>query len=98
MLVSLWTHVMLVLFTTRYLAYDVQVSPVYKTEISGRGDPLRWPRDTLYPLKLALPSKTSGGRSLGIVRLRTKTTPVSIRIVIWILNKQYERVWTGLNC
>jgi hypothetical protein len=24
-----------------------------KTEINGRGDPLRWPRDTLYPQKLA---------------------------------------------
>jgi hypothetical protein len=39
----------------------------------GRGDPLRWPRDTLYPQKLALTSPTSGGRPVGIVRLRTKT-------------------------
>jgi hypothetical protein len=38
-----------------------------KTEINGRGDPLRWPRDTLYPQKLALASLTSGGRSVGIV-------------------------------
>jgi hypothetical protein len=38
----------------------------------GHGDPLRWPLDTLYPLKLALTSPTSGGRSVGIVRLRTK--------------------------
>jgi hypothetical protein len=30
----------------------------------GRRDPLRWPRDTLYPQKLALTSLTSGG-SLG---------------------------------
>jgi hypothetical protein len=30
-----------------------------------RGDPLRWPRDTLYPQKLALTSPTSGGRSVG---------------------------------
>jgi hypothetical protein len=36
------------------------------------GDPLRWPRDRLYPQKLALTSPTSGGRSVGIVRLRTK--------------------------
>jgi hypothetical protein len=36
------------------------------------GDPLRWPRDTLYPQKLALTSPTSGGLSVGIVRLRTK--------------------------
>jgi hypothetical protein len=47
-------------------------APVLKTEINGRRDPLRWPRDTLYPQKLALTSPTSGGRSVGIVRLRTK--------------------------
>jgi hypothetical protein len=28
-------------------------NPVLKAEINGRGDPLRWPRDTLYPQKLA---------------------------------------------
>jgi hypothetical protein len=32
---------------------------------------LRWPRDTLYPLKLALTLPTSGGRSVDRVRLRT---------------------------
>jgi hypothetical protein len=42
-----------------------------KTEINGRGDLLRWPRD-LCPLKLALTSPTSGGRSIGIARWRTK--------------------------
>jgi hypothetical protein len=41
------------------------------------GDPLRWPRDTLYPQKLALTSPTSGSRSVGIVRLRTKATEYS---------------------
>jgi hypothetical protein len=40
----------------------------------GRGDPLHWPRDTLYPQKLALTSPTSGGRTVGIVRSRTKAT------------------------
>jgi hypothetical protein len=40
-------------------------------QINGRGKPLRWPRDTLYPQKLALTSPISGGRSVGIVRLRT---------------------------
>jgi hypothetical protein len=40
--------------------------------INGRGDPFRWPRDTLYPQKLALTSPTNGGRSVGIVRLWTK--------------------------
>jgi hypothetical protein len=39
---------------------------------NDRGDPLRWPRDTLYQQKLALISPISGGRSVGIVRLRTK--------------------------
>jgi hypothetical protein len=40
----------------------------------GRGDPVRWPRDTLYQQKLALTSPASGGRSVGIVCLRTKAT------------------------
>jgi hypothetical protein len=40
----------------------------------GRGDALRWPRVTLYPQKLAPTSSTSGGRSVGIVRSRTKAT------------------------
>jgi hypothetical protein len=40
----------------------------------GLGDPLRWPRDTPYPQKLALTSPASGGRSVGILRLRAKAT------------------------
>jgi hypothetical protein len=40
----------------------------------GSGDPLRWPRDTLYPQKLTLTSPTSGGHWVGIVRLRTEAT------------------------
>jgi hypothetical protein len=27
-------------------------APVLKTDINGRRDPLRWPRDTLYPQKV----------------------------------------------
>jgi hypothetical protein len=46
---------------------------VFKTEIKGRGDPLRWPRDT-YSKKLALTSPTRSGRSVGILRLRNKGT------------------------
>jgi hypothetical protein len=38
----------------------------------GRGDPLRWPPNALYQLKLALTSPTGCGRSVGIVRLRLK--------------------------
>jgi hypothetical protein len=45
-----------------------------ETREYGSGDPLSWPRDTLYPQKLALTSPTSGGRPVGIVHLRTKTT------------------------
>jgi hypothetical protein len=40
----------------------------------GRRGPLRWPRDTLYPQKLALTSPTSGSRSVAIVRSRTMPT------------------------
>jgi hypothetical protein len=39
-----------------------------------RGDPLHWIRNTPYPQNLALTSPTSGGRSVGIVRLQTKAT------------------------
>jgi hypothetical protein len=40
----------------------------------GRGDLSLMPRGSLYPQKLALASPTSGGRSIGIVRLRTQAT------------------------
>jgi hypothetical protein len=48
-----------------------------KTEIKVRGNSLRRPRDTLYPQRLALTSPTSGGRSVGIIRLRTTATEFS---------------------
>jgi len=38
----------------------------------------------LYPQKLALTSPTGGGRSVGIVRSRTKATEVFIIIIIII--------------
>jgi hypothetical protein len=63
-------------------------APVYKTEINGRGDPLRWLRDTLYPLKLALTSLTSGGRSVGIVRWGTKATEFNHRGYIIIITDE----------
>jgi hypothetical protein len=40
----------------------------------GCRDPLRWLRDILYLQKLALISPTSGGRSVGTDRSRTKAT------------------------
>jgi hypothetical protein len=43
----------------------------------GRGYPMRWPRDTLYPQKLVLTSPTCGGPSVGIVHLQTKATEFS---------------------
>jgi hypothetical protein len=39
-----------------------------------RRHPSCWPRGTLYPQKLTLTSPTSGGRSVGIVRLWTQAT------------------------
>jgi hypothetical protein len=45
-----------------------------KTEINGPENSLRWTRNTLYQQKLALTSQKSDGRSVGIVRLRTKAT------------------------
>jgi hypothetical protein len=77
------------------LLFDaINLKPVLKTEINGSRDPLRWPRDTLYPQKLTLALLTSGGGSVGIVRLRTtshgvffyksKTTEsVLKRICLW---------------
>jgi hypothetical protein len=40
----------------------------------GRRDPLRQPRGTLYPQKLAVTLPKSGGRSVSIVRSRTQAT------------------------
>jgi hypothetical protein len=69
-----------IIFLVRVFSCVRVVLPVKKREINGRGDSLRWPRDTLYSLKLALTSPTSGGRSVGIVRLRTKAT--DLRVVL----------------
>jgi hypothetical protein len=59
--------------TTELLGRNSSGSGLENREYS-RGDPLYWPRDTLYQQKLALTSTTSGGRSVGIVYLRTKAT------------------------
>jgi hypothetical protein len=60
-------------------------APSLENRSYGCGDPLRWPRNTLYPQKLALTSPTSGGRSVGIVRLRTKAT----EFVLFVYNQSY---------
>jgi hypothetical protein len=49
----------------------------------GCGDPLCWPRDTLYPQKLALTSP-SGGLLVGIFRSQTKAT--EFIFINWQLN------------
>jgi hypothetical protein len=50
----------------------------------GQRDPSRWPRDTLYPQKLALTSPTSGGRSVGIVLSRIQATEIFLPIALWL--------------
>jgi hypothetical protein len=64
-----------------------------ETEINGRKDSLRWPCDTLYPQKLALTSPTSGGRSVGIVCLPTKTTEFC-----FFINGQWTKLSTHFKC
>jgi hypothetical protein len=59
-------------------------APVYKTEITAVG--IRWADHAapLYPQKIALTSLASGGRSIGIVRSRTKATEL-----VWVLDETY---------
>jgi hypothetical protein len=55
----------------------------------GRRDPSRSPRGSLYPQKLALTSPTGGGRSVGMVRSRTRTPDFSFYICCtwtWVLS------------
>ena len=56
-------------------------APVQKTEIKGRGIRCADHVTPLYPQKLALTSPTGGGRSVGIVRSRTKATEFSLVLV-----------------
>jgi hypothetical protein len=56
-----------------------------ETREYGRRNPSRWPRDTLYQQKLALTLPTSGGRSVGIVRSRTKATELLVIIIVVII-------------
>jgi hypothetical protein len=55
-------------FSLNCLMYNAKLSGLENREYD-RGDPLRCPRDTLYPQNLALTSPKSGGRSVGIVCL-----------------------------
>jgi len=47
----------------------------------------------LYPQKLALTSPTGGGRSVGIVRSRTRATELSLTSFHWLKNSKWH---TGL--
>jgi hypothetical protein len=47
---------------------EIVAAPGVENRSYDRRDSLRWPLDTLYPLKLALASLTGGDRSIGIVR------------------------------
>jgi hypothetical protein len=52
--------------------------------VSTIQEQLCWSRDTLYPQKLAITSLASGGRSVGIVRLRAKATElVCLFVCLW---------------
>jgi hypothetical protein len=64
------------------------VLPGLENQDYGRGDPLRWPRDIPYQLKLALTSPAGCGRSVDIVRLRTKTTEFSFSFYL-----SYQNPW-----
>jgi hypothetical protein len=61
--------------------------------MKDRGNPLRWPRDTLYLQKLALTSPTSGGRSVGIVYLRTTGHGVVYRPSIRFILEFFKFLW-----
>jgi hypothetical protein len=62
---------------SRYLFFHVAAQLYSRGSmdtVPDRGDPLRRPRDALYPQKLALTSSTSGDRSIGTVRSLNKAT------------------------
>jgi hypothetical protein len=48
----------------------------------GRRDPSRWSRGTLCQQTLAQTLPTSGGRSVGIVRLRTQAMEFSFSVLV----------------
>ena len=53
----------------------------------------------LYPQKLALTSPAGGGRSVGIVRVRTKATEFSLVLVAYLMlltvSSKLEKTWKG---
>jgi hypothetical protein len=66
-----------------------------------RGNPLRWPRDSLYFQKLALNLLTSGGRSVGTALTRTHATEWKFfgNVEPDVAMGTVESViWIGLDC
>jgi hypothetical protein len=63
----------------------------------GRGDPMRWPRDTLSPQKLALTLPTNGGRSVGIIRSRTKAKEFGL-VLFSVSRTWWERATSSFSC
>jgi hypothetical protein len=63
-----------------------------------RGDPLRWPHNSLCSQKLALTSPTSGDYSVGIVPSRTKATEFSCYVFSPVVTKRLHRIepWIGM--
>jgi hypothetical protein len=64
-------------------------------EINGRGGPLPWPRNNLYLQTLALSSPISGGRYVGIVRLRSNSHGVCF--ICWVWQFSWVRFDAGTN-
>jgi hypothetical protein len=52
---------------------------------------LRWPRDTLYPQKLALISPTSGGRSVDIIIIIIIIIITTIIVTISVENSSLNK-------
>jgi hypothetical protein len=57
---------------------DIVVAPIQISELHGRRDQLRRPHDIPLPAKVLINFADSGGRSVGVVRFRTK--PQGIRV------------------
>jgi hypothetical protein len=66
--------------TTEEVLEEIVAVPVHKTKITAVGISRADHTTTLFPLKLVLTSETNSGRSVGIVRSRTKATGLLIKI------------------
>jgi hypothetical protein len=63
----------------------------------GRRDPSRLPRGNLYPQRSVLTSPTSGGRSVGIVLSRTKSTELLLLLLLFTEYVSVSR-WKTMRC